>query len=192
MFFSTISSTIGRLSIETPQNCFGSQPDFSWKAFKTMEVDVSRLVVPCKWTARARNKHKLSLYGCLVFWSKIKQITWLFLSRGSGITESGHPMGMFLSKAAKMVTFVINLNRHFVFCLSCVQTSMISCFLTLFCIVVKSDLVQSSIDLSKSVYFHERRINDIHPFLYYLTQIPRQYWLLLHNQVFQRLDPLFQ
>ena len=60
-------------------------------------------------------------------------------------------MGTFLSKAAKMVNLVIRLNRHLVFCLSCVQTSIISCLLTLFCIVVKSTLVQSSIDLSKSV-----------------------------------------
>ena len=62
-------------------------------------------------------------------------------------------MGTFFSKAAKMVTLVINLIVHFEFCLSCVQISMISCLLTLFCIVVKSDLVQSSIDLSKSVLF---------------------------------------
>ena len=76
-----------------------------------------------------------------------------FDPRGSGITESGHPMGTFFSKAAKMVTLVISLNRHFVFCLSCVQISMISCLLTLICIVVKSALVESGIDLSKSVLF---------------------------------------
>ena len=79
--------------------------------------------------------------------------SWLFLRIGSEITESGHHMGTFFSRAAKMVILVISLNRHFVFCLSCVQTSMISCLLTLFCIVVKSALVQRSTDLSKSVLF---------------------------------------
>ena len=30
-------------------------------------------------------------------------------------TQSGHPIGMFFSSAAKIVTVVINLNLHFVF-----------------------------------------------------------------------------
>ena len=99
----------------------------------------------------ARNKHKLSFYGCFVFWSETKQLTGLILRFGSVITESGHPICTFLSEAPKMVTFVVNFNRHFVFCLSCVKTSTISCLLTLFCIVIKSAVVQSSINLSKSV-----------------------------------------
>ena len=59
-------------------------------------------------------------------------------------------MVTFLSKAAKVVTFVIKLNHHLVFCLSCAQNSKKSCLLTLFSLVVKSALVQSSIYLSKS------------------------------------------
>ena len=153
MFFSTKFSTFGILSIKTSRSYFGSQPDFSRKALKIMEVDVSRLVVPFKWTASSRNKNKLWLYGCCVCASEIKQLTCWFIRCGSRIIESGHPIGTFLSKAAKMVTFVINLNRHFVFFLSCLQTSSTSCLLNLFCIVVKSTLVQSSIDLSKRVLF---------------------------------------
>ena len=66
-------------------------------------------------------------------------------------------MATFFSKVAQRVTAVISLNRHFVFCLSCVQTSMISFLLTVFCIVVKSALVQRSIDffLKKKCDFHD-------------------------------------
>ena len=80
-------------------------------------------------------------------------INMLFLRCGSGITESGHPMGTFLSKVAKILSLVTNLNCHFVFCLSCAQTSTISCLLTLFCMFVKSALVESRIDLSKNLLF---------------------------------------
>ena len=78
-------------------------------------------------------------------------------------------MGTFFSNAAKFVTIVVNLKRPFVFCLSCVktQTLMIFCFLTLFCILIKSALI-------KEFVFQERRNNDIHRFLYCVTQIPRQ------------------
>ena len=62
-------------------------------------------------------------------------------------------MGTFFSSAAKFVTLAVNLNRYFVFGLSCVKTSMISCLLTLFCIVIKSVSVERTIDLSKCVLF---------------------------------------
>ena len=38
-----------------------------------------------------------------------------FFSKSSGKTESGHPIGMFFSNAAKKGTFVIKLDLHFVF-----------------------------------------------------------------------------
>ena len=140
MFFSTTSSTKCRLFIEPPRKCFGSQPDLTSKASKFFELVVSRLFDPCK----------LSLNDCCVCASEIKQLLWLLLRE---ITESGHPLGTFFSKASKKVLFAIKLNRHFAFCLSCAQTSMISCLLTLFSLVVNSALIQSSRDLSKGVFF---------------------------------------
>ena len=118
VFFSITSSTIGRLSIETQRNSLWSHTDFSRISFRILKVDVLRLIVPSKRTVSARNKQKLALYGCFAFWSKIKQLTWWLFWSGSGITESGHHLGTFLSKAAKMVTFLINLNCHLVFRLS--------------------------------------------------------------------------
>ena len=59
------------------------------------------------------NNHR-SLYGCLSLTDK-RQFTCLCRSKGSGKTESGHPILMFFSSAAKIVTFMINLNLHFVF-----------------------------------------------------------------------------
>ena len=53
-------------------------------------------------------------FGCLS-WSDKKQFTCVCRSKGSGKTESGHIIGMFFSSAAKIVTFVINLNLQFVF-----------------------------------------------------------------------------
>ena len=76
-----------------------------------------------------------------------------FFSRGSGKTASGHPIGMFFSKAAKNVTLAINLNRHFVFCRSWVHCSTISNFSTFPLIVIKSALVQSKLDFSNRVLF---------------------------------------
>ena len=193
VFFPTTALTIDRFFIELLHNCFGSQTSFSKTPLKISEVDIARLNIPCNWIVCPRNKHKLSLYGwCLE--SEIKQLTWLFLRSVSGITESGHPTNTFFSSAAKRVTLVINLNCHFchfVFYLFCVQTSMISCLLTYFYILVKSDLVKSSIDSPLSVFFSKHRKNNIRQFLYWLTQISRQCWFLLHNQVFQRLDPVF-
>ena len=52
-----------------------------------------------------------------------------------------------------MITSVINMNCDFVFCLSSRQPLMMSWLVTLFCIVIKSALVQINIDLSKSVIF---------------------------------------
>ena len=50
---------------------------------------------------------------CMVVY--LYQFTCVCRSKGSGKTEYGHPIGMFVISAAKIVTFVINLNLHFVF-----------------------------------------------------------------------------
>ena len=51
------SSTIGRLSIEFPRNCFESHPDFQ----ENYEISSERQDNPSKWTSKNRNKNKLLL-----------------------------------------------------------------------------------------------------------------------------------
>ena len=82
----------------------------------------------------------------------IFQTFYLMISQNwFGNHESGLPMGTLFSSAAKNVTLVFSLNRPFVFCLSCVQTLLISYLMTLFSIVVKSVLVQSCRFIKKCV-----------------------------------------
>ena len=71
------------------------------------EVSSSSRWFPCIWRAKARKRHRLSLYGCLVFSSNVRQLIVWFLSRGSGKTAFLHPIGTSLCKAAKTVKFVI-------------------------------------------------------------------------------------
>ena len=84
----------------------------------------------------------------------IKQFSWWFLRSDLGNTESGHLMGTFFEQCRKNFTIMLNLNRHFVFCLYCAQTSLKSRLLTFFCINIKAALVQSKIDLLKSVFLY--------------------------------------
>ena len=91
--------------------------------------------------------------------------------RCSAKTGSGHPIGMFYSKAAKTVTFLIIMNLHFVFLQSWVHCSTISIFFFLnlylncwivellskffflnYWIVTKSALVHSKWDISNEVF----------------------------------------
>ena len=62
--------------------------------------------MPCKWRASARKRHKLSLYGCLVLSSNVRQLTVPFLNRSLGKTALLHPIGTSFSKAANTVKFV--------------------------------------------------------------------------------------
>ena len=64
------------------------------------------------YMANARKKQMIFV-RFLVFVDK-RKLTERLVSKGSDMTESGHPIGMFLSKAAKIETLIINLNLHFV------------------------------------------------------------------------------
>ena len=79
---------------------------------KILDVSSSGRWFPCKWRARARKRHKLSLDGCLVFSSYVRQLTVWFSSRGLGKTASLQPIGSSLSKAAYTVKLVNLWNLH--------------------------------------------------------------------------------
>ena len=70
------------------------------------EVSSSSRWFPCKWRARAQKRHRLLLYGCLMFSSNVRQFVVQFIKSGSGKTASLHFIGMFLSEAANSVEFV--------------------------------------------------------------------------------------
>ena len=60
----------------------------------------------CKWRATARIRHRLLIYGCLVFSSNVKLLIVWHLGRGSCNTASLHPIGTTLSKSANTVKIV--------------------------------------------------------------------------------------
>ena len=60
----------------------------------------------CKWRGSARKRLQLSLYGCLVFSSYVRQLIVPFLNRGSGKTPFLLPIGTSLRRAADTVNFV--------------------------------------------------------------------------------------
>ena len=101
------SSTVGIWFMWTTWNWLWLSPTI-WlmNKMKNFEVSSSSCWFPCMWRARARKRHKLSLYGCLVFSSIVRQLIVWFLSRGSGRTAFLHPLGTSLSKAANTVKFV--------------------------------------------------------------------------------------
>ena len=67
------------------------------------------------------------MYGSLVFLDE-RQLTEWFSSKGLRKTEFGHRIGMFLSKAAKIVTLVINLNLHFMLSACCSSSPLFLSF----------------------------------------------------------------
>ena len=100
------SSTVGISFIWTPWNWLGLSPSILvMNKLNNCEVSSSSRWVPCKWKASARKRHKLSLYGCLVFSSNVSQLIVWFLSRSSGKTAFLHPIGTFFRGTAKTIKF---------------------------------------------------------------------------------------
>ena len=101
-------SSTKRISfIWTPWNWSALNPSILlMNQFYIFEVSFSKRWFLCRWRARARKRHRLSLYGCLVFYSTVRQLIVWFLSRGLEKTASLHPIGTSLSKAANTVKFV--------------------------------------------------------------------------------------
>ena len=101
------SSTVGISFMLTPWNCLGLSATFLlMKKNKNFEVSSSSRRVPCKWRGNARKRHKLLLFGCLVFSSNFRQLIVPYFNRGSGKTASLYPISTSLSKAAETVKFV--------------------------------------------------------------------------------------
>ena len=120
MFPSTISISYRRMLRVSRSSTIGIS--FMWTPWKWSALNRSILLMnklnnfevfsssywcPCMWRASARKRHKLSLYGCLMFCSNVRQLIVWFLSRGSDKTAFLHPIGTSLSKAANTVKFVI-------------------------------------------------------------------------------------
>ena len=101
------SSTVGISFMWTPWIWLGFSPSvLLMNKLNIFEVFSSSRWFPCMWRARARKRHRLLLYGCLVFSSKVRQLIVPFLNRGSGKTVSLHPIGTSLRRAANTVKFV--------------------------------------------------------------------------------------
>ena len=91
----------------TPWNWLGHSPtNLLMKTLCNFDVSSSSRWVPCKWRTSARKRHKLSLYGCLVLSSYVKQLIVPFPSRSSDKTASLHPIGTSLRKRANTINFV--------------------------------------------------------------------------------------
>ena len=131
MVRSTIPSTRGRSSIDTPRKFFDSYPDFDINSVNSWDVWASSLLWPCKNITNARKRQRWSLSGCL-FMSDKRQFTEWFSVKVQARQSPDIPLGCFFSSAARIVIFVINLNLHFVFWHSCVYCSTISNFFDFF------------------------------------------------------------
>ena len=144
------SSTVGISFMWTAWNWLELNPSIKlMNKLNVFEVCSSSLWVPCKWREGARKRHKLSLYGCLVFSSYVRQLIVPFLNKGSCKTAFLHPIGMSLSKAAKTTEFVNLYNLI----LSRLLDSMTSALLRKSFIFAKSSWVHTRLDRSCRVLF---------------------------------------
>ena len=170
----------------TPRRVFGLYPDFDINSVNNWDVWASRLLWPCKYLVNARERQRWYLYGCLS-WSDKRQFTCVCRSKGSGKTESGHIIVMFFSSAAKIVTFVINLNLQFVFWRSWVHFSTISNFSTF--PGFKSNPLSYTVNTVFRTKYGFRVLynTDILPFRHYGEQIQEQFWFLRRNPACWRL-----
>ena len=148
------SSAVGISFIWTPWNWSALNPSvLLMNKLNIFEVFSSSRWFLCKWRARARTKHRLSLYGCLVFSSNVRQLIVQFFKSGLGKTAFFHPIGTSLSKAANTVKFVNLYNLHFVFIFSRLQDSLTSVWLRKSFNIAKSSWVHTSLDWSSRVLF---------------------------------------
>ena len=75
--------------IWTPWTWVGLSPAILlFNRLEISDVSSSSFWFPCKWRAKERKRQKLSLCGCLVFSSKMKQLTVFFFTGSSGKTAS--------------------------------------------------------------------------------------------------------
>ena len=101
------SSTVGISLMWTSWNWLGLTPAIILMIkLNNFEVSPSSRSVPCKWRTRARKRHKLLLYGCLVFSSYVRQLILPFFNRGSVKTAFLDPIGTSLRRTANTVKFV--------------------------------------------------------------------------------------
>ena len=101
------SSTVRMSFMLTPRNWFALNPTILlMNKLNNFEVSSSSRWFPCMWGARARERHRLLLYGGLVFSSNVRQLIVPLLNRSSGRTASLHPIGTSLKRAANTVKFV--------------------------------------------------------------------------------------
>ena len=124
---------------------------------KFFDVSPSSFWLPCKWRITARKRLKLSIYGCFVFSSNVRQCTVWFFSRGLGKTPTLQPIVTSLSKASNFVKFVNLQNIQSVFNLSLPHDSMTSVLLRISFSFVKSLLVHKLL-VNPAVYcIHVRK-----------------------------------
>ena len=117
MFRVSRSSAIGVSFIWTRWNWSVLNPSILlMNKLNNFEVSSSSRWFPCKWRARARQRHKLSLYGFLACSSNVRQLIVPFFTRGSGKIAFLHPIGTSLSNAAHAGKFVNLSCRTFTLC----------------------------------------------------------------------------
>ena len=71
-----------------------------------LDASSSSRSLSCKRRPRARKRHRLPLYGCLVFSSNVRQLFVQFFNSGLVMAAFLQPLGTSSSKAAKTVKFV--------------------------------------------------------------------------------------
>ena len=107
MWKASRSSTVGISFTRTAWNWLALSPSILlMKKLNNFDVSSSSRWVPCKWRTSAQNRHKSSLYGCLLCSSDVRQLIVPFVNRGLGRSAFLHTIGTTLRRAANTVKFI--------------------------------------------------------------------------------------
>ena len=173
----------------TPLNWLGlSQPVLLMNKLNNFEVFSSSRSFPCHWRARTRKRHRLLLYGCLLFSLNVRQLIVPFLNGSLGKTAFLHPKGTSLRRAAKTVKFVNFSNFHFVFILSRLEDFWRQfCWENLSILPSRLGCTQARIDPAGYCFRQRKSIWILH-FLYYSKLIQKPDSLSMHISDYWKND----
>ena len=128
--------------------------------------------------SRSIKRHKLPLYGCPVFSSKVRPLIVWVLSRCSGTTASSQPISTFSKQAANTGKFVKLTEFRVVFTLFLLHDSMTSVLSRLSFSFARSSLVHIRWD---SVVFVWEELSESSIFYNSQSETQEADSLLLHN-----------
>ena len=137
--------------------------------------------------ARPRKRHKLSLHGSLLLFSKVKQSIVWFSSERLGKTAYLQPIVTSFRKTANIVNFVNMQNLHFVFIFSLLHDWMTSVLLKISFSFVESSLVHRSWDRSAGIVFDCVKLPELTIFYTLQTKSKSQIHLCCTFFIFEKM-----